>query len=230
LIQTRTDKKGQPIYQEIAEEIDEAISELRIEYQEQNRAFQLKEVANGYQFRTLPVFSPWLKKMKKTKPFRLTQPTLETLAIIAYRQPITKMEIEKIRGVDSGGILKTLHDKKMITIAGKKDVPGKPFLFATTKVFLEVFGLENLSCLPTLKDIEDLDNAQLPSPVRDPGEPDETEDSMADQTVAEEHYLDAGQPYVPVPEDQPEYLQSEVEQGSSEPENEEDAHDSCVDG
>ena len=130
---------------------------MQREYQEQNRAFQLKEVANGYQLRTQPVFSPWLKKLKKTKPFRLTQPTLETLAIIAYRQPITKMEIEKISGVDSGGIVKTLLDKKLITLAGKKDVPGKPFLFATTKTFLEVFGLENLSSLPTLKDIEDLD-------------------------------------------------------------------------
>jgi len=148
-------------------EIDEALEELQNEYQAQNRGFQIKEVANGYQFRTQPAFSPWLKKLKNTKPFRLTQPTLETLAIIAYRQPITKMEVEKIRGVDSGGVLKTLLEKKLITIAGKKDVPGKPFLFATTKTFLEVFSLENLSSLPTLKDIEDLDNAQLPTLLRE---------------------------------------------------------------
>jgi segregation and condensation protein B len=174
-------------------EIDAAIEELQREYQEQNRAFLLKQVANGYQFRTQPAFSPWLKKLKKNKPFRLTQPTLETLAIIAYRQPITKMEIEKIRGVDSGGIVKTLLDKKLITLAGKKDVPGKPFLFATTKTFLEVFGLENLSSLPTLKDIEDLDNARLPTPVR---EPEMLDDPGSDQTenAAEERDQNAEQP------------------------------------
>jgi segregation and condensation protein B len=210
-------------------DIDAAIGELQQEYQEQNRAFQLKEVANGYQFRTQPAFSPWLKKLKKTKPFRLTQPTLETLAIIAYRQPITKMEIEKIRGVDSGGIVKTLLDKKLITLAGKKDVPGKPFLFATTKTFLEVFSLENLSSLPTLKDIEDLDYAQLPTPVRDP---DMVEDAGNDLTdnAAEEGEQDAGQPDQPAADYQAGSLQNTNEPDTEEPLPEEDERTSCVDG
>jgi len=210
-------------------EIDAAIGELQQEYQEQNRAFQRKEVANGYQFRTQTAFSQWLKKLKKTKPFRLTQPTLETLAIIAYRQPITKMEIEKIRGVDSGGIVKTLLDKKLITLAGKKDVPGKPFLFATTKTFLEVFSLENLSSLPTLKDIEDLDYAQLPTPVR---EPDMVEDAGNDMTdnAAEEGEQDAGQPDQPAADYQAGPLQNNNEPDTEEPLPEEDEHTSCVDG
>lgn len=210
-------------------EIDAAIGELQREYQEQNRAFQLKEVANGYQFRTQPAFSPWLKKLKKTKPFRLTQPTLETLAIIAYRQPITKMEIEKIRGVDSGGIVKTLLDKKLITLAGKKDVPGKPFLFATTKTFLEVFSLENLSSLPTLKDIEDLDYAQLPTPVRDPDMIEDAENDLTD-SAAEDGEQDAGQPDQPAADYQTGPLHNNGEPDTTEPLPEEDERTSCVDG
>jgi segregation and condensation protein B len=224
------DKIKQTLESVSKKEIDEAIGELQNEYQEQNRSFQIREVANGYQFRTLPAFSPWLKKLKKTKPFRLTQPTLETLAIIAYRQPITKMEIEKIRGVDSGGIMKTLLEKKLITIAGKKDVPGKPFLFATTKTFLEVFGLENLSSLPTLKDIEDLDNTQLPTPVREPDMFDTIEYDMTDTANSSGQEQDAGQPNQPPEDYQAEALQSDGESTPEEPGNDEDEYTSCVDG
>ena len=148
-------------------EIEEIIAELQNDYEQHTRGFHLKEVAHGYQFRTQPAFASWLKKLKKTKPFRLTQPTLETLAIIAYKQPITRLEIEKIRGVDTGGVIKTLLEKRLICIAGRKNVPGKPFLLSTTKTFLEIFSLENLSSLPSIKEIEDLDTAQLPSILRD---------------------------------------------------------------
>jgi segregation and condensation protein B len=210
-------------------EIDEIIEELQKEYQEQNRGFQMKEVANGYQLRTQTAFSPWLKRLKKTKPFRLTQPTLESLAIIAYRQPITRMEVEKIRGVDSGGVLKTLLDKKLISIVGKKDVPGKPFLFATTKTFLEVFGLENLASLPTLKDIDDLDTAHLPTLVRESNlnEIDEvflpeTDDAEEGQgTVKPEPLIEDDKPSLPVAND---------ESDPKPPDDEEDDHPSCVDG
>ncbi len=148
-------------------EIQESILELQNDCETHNRGFQLKEVANGLQFRTKPAHAPWLKKLKKVKSLRLTQPTLETLAIIAYKQPITRLEIEKIRGVDSDGVIKTLLERKLVYIAGRKDIPGKPFLFATTKTFLEVFSLENLSSLPSIKEIQDLDTAQLPSMLRD---------------------------------------------------------------
>jgi segregation and condensation protein B len=161
------DKIKQLVENVTKKEIEEIISELQNDYELQARGFQIKEVANGYQFRTQPAFAFWLKKLKKTKPFRLTQPTLETLAIIAYKQPITRLEIEKIRGVDTGGVIKTLLEKRLICIAGRKNVPGKPFLLGTTKTFLEIFSLENLSSLPVIKELEDLDNAQLPSILRD---------------------------------------------------------------
>jgi len=161
------DKIKQLIENVTKKEIVDIIAELQSDYGQQTHGLQLTEVANGYQFRTKPDFSYWLKKFKKTKPFRLTQPTLETLAIIAYKQPITRLEIEKIRGVDTGGVIKTLLEKKLICIAGRKNVPGKPFLLGTTKTFLEIFSLENLSSLPSIKEIEDLDNAQLPSILSD---------------------------------------------------------------
>ena len=161
------DKIKQVVENVTKKEIEGIIAELQNDYEQQARGFQIKEVANGYQFRTQPAFSSWLKKLKKSKPFRLTQPTLETLAIIAYKQPITRLEIEKIRGVDTGGVIKTLLEKRLICIAGRKNVPGKPFLLGTTKTFLEIFSLENLSSLPAIKEVEDLDNAQLPSILRD---------------------------------------------------------------
>jgi segregation and condensation protein B len=161
------DKIKQVVENVTKKEIEGIIAELQNEYEQQSRGFQIKEVANGYQFRTQPAFATWLKKLKKSKPFRLTQPTLETLAIIAYKQPMTRLEIEKIRGVDTGGVIKTLLEKRLICIAGRKNVPGKPFLLGTTKAFLEIFSLENLSSLPAIKEVEDLDNAQLPSILRD---------------------------------------------------------------
>ena len=113
-------------------------------------------MAEGFQFRTRPEYAEWIKKLKKTKPLALTQPALETLAIVAYKQPVVRGEIEKIRGVDSGGVLRTLLERKLIKILGKKDVPGKPLVYGTSKQFLEMFGLKDLSSLPTLKDMEGL--------------------------------------------------------------------------
>ncbi len=207
-------------------EIDETIEELQKEYQEQNRGFQMKEVANGYQLRTQTAFSPWLKRLKKTKPFRLTQPTLESLAIIAYRQPITRMEVEKIRGVDTGGVLKTLLDKKLISIVGKKDVPGKPFLFATTKTFLEVFGLENLASLPTLKDIDDLDTAHLPTLVRE-SNLNEIDEVFLPETDDAEEGQGTGEPEPRIEDDKPSLPVANDESDPKLPEDEEDDHTSC---
>jgi len=132
------------------------ITELMEEYQTMNRGFFLKEVAGGYQFRTRPEYSEWVKKLKKSKPLKLSQAALETLAIIAYKQPVTRSEIEYIRGVDLGGILRSLHDKKLIRILGKKEVPGRPLIYGTSKRFLEVFALKDLSSLPTLREIEEV--------------------------------------------------------------------------
>lgn len=137
-------------------DLQRLLSEMMEEYRKSERGFLLVEVAEGFQFRTRPEHADWIKKLKKVKSTALSQPALETLAIVAYRQPVVRMDIEKIRGVDSGGVLHTLLEKKLIKIIGKKDVPGKPLVYGTSRKFLEVFGLKDLSELPTLKDLEGL--------------------------------------------------------------------------
>jgi segregation and condensation protein B len=137
-------------------DLQRLLSGLKEEYARGERGFLLTEVAEGYQFRTRPELADWVKKLKKTKAAGMSQPALETLAIVAYRQPLVRTDIEKIRGVDSGGVLRTLLERKLVKIIGKKDVPGKPLVYGTSKKFLEVFGLKDLSELPTLKDLEGL--------------------------------------------------------------------------
>ncbi|NWF53975.1 MAG: SMC-Scp complex subunit ScpB [Syntrophaceae bacterium] len=132
------------------------LEEMKEEYEKGLRGFSLVEVAEGYQFRTRPEHAEWVRKLKKAKSSALSQPSLETLAIIAYRQPVVRGDIERIRGVDSGGVLRTLLERKLVKIIGKKDVPGKPLVYGTSKKFLEVFGLKDLSQLPTLKDLDSL--------------------------------------------------------------------------
>ena len=136
-------------------EIQQSLSLLRDEYVDR-RGFYLAEVAEGYQFRTRPRYAPYLQRLYKIKAPKFSQPALETLAIIAYRQPITRAEIEELRGVDAGGVVKSLLDKKLIKIVGKKDVPGRPLIYGTTREFLEAFGLKDLKSLPTLRDLADL--------------------------------------------------------------------------
>jgi segregation and condensation protein B len=142
-------------------DLQRILDEMVEEYNRATRGFALIEVGGGYQFRTRPEYGEWVKKLKKIKPFSLSQPSLETMAIVAYKQPILRTEIERIRGVDSGGVLRTLLEKKLIKILGKKDVPGKPLVYGTSKRFLEMFGLKDLSGLPTLKDLAGL--GPLPS-------------------------------------------------------------------
>ena len=143
-------------------DLREIMNELKEEYDSLNRSFSIREVANGFQFYTKTEYSPWIKKFKKIRPSRLSPATLETLAIIAYKQPVTRAEIEDIRGVDAGGILRTLLEKNLVKIAGKKDVPGKPFLYSSTPKFLTMFGLKGLKDLPTLEDISQVDVNTLP--------------------------------------------------------------------
>ncbi|MBU2549650.1 MAG: SMC-Scp complex subunit ScpB [Proteobacteria bacterium] len=138
------------------ERLEKVLDELEVEYEEMGRAFSLHHVAGGYQFRTRPDLSSYILKMKKKSPTRLSRAALETLAVIAYRQPILRVQIEKIRGVDAGGILKTLLEKGLIRVVGRKDLPGKPMIYGTTKKFLETFDLPNLDALPSLEEIESL--------------------------------------------------------------------------
>jgi len=120
------------------------------------RGVQLHSVAGGYQFRTNADNASWVQKLLAQKPVRLTRAQLETLAIVAYRQPITRPEIDQIRGVDSGGTLKTLMDRLLLRILGKKEEPGRPLLYGTTKEFLDFFSLKDLRELPTLREYSEL--------------------------------------------------------------------------
>ncbi len=138
------------------EEIRSAVDELKSEYNRPARGIFLEAVAGGYQFRSRPENADYLRRLTRRRSVKFSQSSLETLAIIAYRQPITRAEIEYLRGVDSGGVLKTLLEKKLIRILGKKDIPGKPLIYGTTREFLEVFSLKDLASLPTLKDIQEL--------------------------------------------------------------------------
>ncbi|MBL0226412.1 MAG: SMC-Scp complex subunit ScpB [Geobacteraceae bacterium] len=140
------------------DDIRTALSGLVGSHEARDGGFQLVEVAGGWQFRTRPDFQQYVVRHVKTKASRFSQSSLETLAIVAYRQPLTRAEVEHLRGVDCGGVLKSLLEKRLIRILGKKDIPGRPLIYGTTKEFLEVFGLKDLKSLPTLKEIQALDD------------------------------------------------------------------------
>ena len=145
--------------------LQDAINELQRELDAQNRGVQLVEVAGGYQLRTAKANADWVKKFLGGRPARMGKATLETLAIIAYRQPITKAEIEAIRGVDVDGVIATLLERNLIRAVARKDVPGRPFLYGTTADFLQLFNLKDLTHLPTLKEMEEISLPEIPGDV-----------------------------------------------------------------
>jgi segregation and condensation protein B len=162
--------------------IKRKIEELNSEYEESGRPYRLKEIAGGFVMATLEDFAPWLKKLYKTQASeKLSGPALETLAIIAYRQPITKPDIETVRGVNVDGVLKTLLERGLVKISGRKDTPGRPFIYSTTREFLKHFGLGSLKELPPIEEFG-LSNIQLKEvepliseELRKPGRVDEDE-------------------------------------------------------
>ncbi len=139
------------------QEIKEAVRGLMVDYEADKRGFMLHEVAGGYQFRTRPEYKEWIVKLKQLSPARLSRAALETLAVIAYKQPVLRTDVEHLRGVDSSGIFRTLLEKDLIRMLGRKDLPGRPILYGTTRRFLEVFGLRELGCLPSLDEMEQLE-------------------------------------------------------------------------
>jgi len=136
------------------QEVQEILNDLEQEYLKRSRGFMLVRVAGGYQFRTLPDIAPWIQELKKVKPSRLSRAALETLSIIAYNQPVTRTQIEQIRGVESSGTIRSLIERDLVIIVGRKDVSGRPMLYGTSKRFLEVFGLPDLASLPPMPEIE----------------------------------------------------------------------------
>jgi segregation and condensation protein B len=135
-------------------QIIEAIDALSADYQAAGHAFEIRETAAGWQLVSAPAFSPWLRQLfPESKPARLSAPALETLAIIAYRQPATRADLEAVRGVAVDGVMQTLLDKQLIRIAGRADIPGRPLLYETTSHFMEHFGLRNLEELPNASEL-----------------------------------------------------------------------------
>ena len=141
-------------------EVKNALDKLIAAYEERQSGISIQEVAGGFQFRTRPELALWIKKLKGTRPGSLSPAALETLAIVAYRQPIVKAEIETVRGVDVSAPLKGLLEKKLIRIMGRKDAPGKPIIYGTTKKFLEVFNLKELTDLPTMRELTEITEQQ----------------------------------------------------------------------
>src|SRR5213595_199273 len=141
-------------------EVGAALEQLKMEYVQQQRAFQLIEKADGWQLASDPAFAKWVRQLFPVpKPARLSAPALETLAIIAYRQPITRADVEAVRGVNIDGVLQTLMERGLVKIAGRAEIPGRPLLYETTQFFLDHFGLRDLDELPN---VEELRTRRLP--------------------------------------------------------------------
>lgn len=136
--------------------VRDLIGELGEMYEKQDRSFEIWEVAGGYQVRTRAEFSGYLQQLHKQRPLRLSRASLETLSIVAYKQPATRGEIEQVRGVDAGAVLKSLMERQLVRMVGHREVPGRPMLYGTTRRFLEIFGLDSLKELPVLRELDEL--------------------------------------------------------------------------
>lgn len=144
-----------------------ALEQLRLEYED--RGIMLAEVASGYRIQTRAQVTEWVSRLWEERPQRYTRALLETLALIAYRQPITRGEIEEIRGVSvSSNIVRTLSERGWVRVVGHRDVPGRPAMYGTTREFLDYFGLKRLDELPTLAELRDLDNLNVELDLPDP--------------------------------------------------------------
>lgn len=142
-------------------EVEQALTQLKQELEQEGRGVQLVQVAGGYRLVTKPDYAPWIKKLDKAKTMqKLSRSALESLAIIAYKQPLVRSEIEQIRGVETSGVLRTLLERKLVRIVGRKEVPGRPIMYGTTKFFLEHFGLHDLTQLPPLREFKELGDAE----------------------------------------------------------------------
>ena len=162
-------------------EVREAIKALNEGYEDAARGIFVEEVSGGYQLRTKPENMQFLKKMVKKRPFKLSGPALEVISIIAYKQPCIKAAVDEIRGVESGHLVRALMEKGLVSFAGKSELPGKPMMYATTKKFLEIFGLRNIKELPSLHEIDEL----LPEGISEEESQDPTLSEMTDDLSCE---------------------------------------------
>jgi segregation and condensation protein B len=167
-------------------EIAGIIEELKVEYIQSSRSFRIIEIADGYQMRTTPDFAPYISKFfELDKTESLSQPALETLAIIAYRQPITKATIEGVRGVDSSGVIRSLYEKGLVKISGRIEVPGRPFVYSTTEKFLEHFGLRSVDDLPHREELRLMSDRQETINFNTPKKYDEKNEEAKEEITSE---------------------------------------------
>src|SRR5690349_12582320 len=142
-------------------EVEQALNLFSQQLAQDGRGIQLVKLAGGYRLVTKPDYAPWLKRLDKAKAVqKLSRSALESLAIIAYKQPLVRAEIEEIRGVETSGVLRTLLERKLVRIVGRKEVPGRPIMYGTTKFFLEHFGLQDIAQLPPLREFKELGEAE----------------------------------------------------------------------
>jgi segregation and condensation protein B len=192
--------------------IRQTLSEMAAAYASSGRGFILEEIAGGYQLRTASEHATYVRRLLSARPPRLSRPVLETLAIVAYRQPITRPEIEQLRGVDSGGVLDTLIERALIKVAGRKDAAGRPLIYATTREFLELFGLKDLESLPNLEEFRELEGLRDPAAIADP-RADSVESPASDSASKAEspHQSLAGNPISDSPATQAETIETNTE-------------------
>jgi len=170
-------------------DIKRTLQEMQAEFEKRKNGMMIVEIAGGYQMLSNPLYASYVRDFYKTKhKEKLSKPALETLAIIAYKQPVSRADVETIRGVNSDGVVVHLIEKELIKIVGRKDVPGKPYLYGTTKQFLEYFGLKSLQDLPKLEEFPDLQPVQIEGEYQD----EEPNAGVAEIAAAQEN-LDEGQ-------------------------------------
>jgi segregation and condensation protein B len=188
------------------EAIRKALAELKADFHRDGRGVMLDEVAGGYQLRTPKEHALYVRKLLAARPPRLSRPMMETLAIIAYRQPITRPEIEQLRGVDSGAVLDTLTERRLVKIAGRKEAPGRPMMYATTAEFLQTFALKDLDSLPDLSELREveqrIEEAEQQRLAEQLGEPAPEQLDLIEPPASEgaEESVEAEQPHIPTPQ------------------------------
>lgn len=199
-------------------EVGRALDELAADYDQGSRAFMLKNVAGGWCLRTRPELSSWLRRLRRQQVTRLSKAALETLAVVAYKQPVLKAEIERLRGVEVAGVLRSLLEKGLIRVLGRQDLPGRPLIYGTTRRFLEVFDLPDLKDLPSIEEMEQLagemELAFGPMPPDEDAEPSEDQpaEPPASQAAGEQPSPDAA-----AATQNPAAQTAEPEPGSAEP-------------
>ncbi len=173
-------------------EIRSALQQLMEEYDARHGGYTLREVAGGFQFRTQPAYTEWVKRLLSPKPPRLSRAALETLAIIAYKQPVIRSDVEHLRGVDCGGVLRVLLERRLIRVLGRKNIPGRPLIYGTTRRFLEVFDLKDLKDLPSTEEIESV--AREKFDLTDDAETADADRQAASDVRAEDAAAEADEP------------------------------------